>query len=186
MIMDLDAVRKKMQKGLDFLQDELAQIKTGRATPALVEKILIEAYETKMPLLELATITAPEPNEILVSPFDQTIIRNIERAIAFKKEMGLSPAVDEEVIRIRIAPLTTERREEFLRLLGQRLEIGRVAIRQIRHEERSKIKRMFEDSELNEDEKRKSEEDLQKLTDEMNEKIQTIGEAKKQEIAGGM
>jgi ribosome recycling factor len=183
--MELEAVKKRMQKTLDFLQGELTQIKTGRATPSLVEKIMVEAYETKMPLVELATITAPEPSELLVSPFDQSIIREIERSVGRRSELGLVPVVDNDVIRIKIPPLTEERRKELTRVLNQKLEAGRVAIRQTRHEERSRLKKDFEEGEINEDERRKSEEELQKLTDEMNESIAKMGGMKEKELMGG-
>lgn len=182
--MDLTEVRQRMKKTLDFLRDELAQIKTGRATPALIEKIVVEAYETKMPLVELATITSPEPSELLVAPFDQSIIKNIERAIALRRELGLSPMVDQTVIRIKIASLTEERRIELTRVLSQRLESGRVAVRQIRHEERSKLKKLFEDKEVNEDERHSYEEELQELTEEINGEIENLGEIKRREIMG--
>ncbi|HUW21660.1 MAG TPA: ribosome recycling factor [Candidatus Bathyarchaeia archaeon] len=173
-----------MQKTLQFLKDELAQIKTGRATPSLVEKIVVDAYETRMPLVELATIGAPEPNELVITPFDQSIIKNIERAVSERHELRLSPVVDEQVIRIKIPPLTEERRKELARVLSQKLEAGRVAIRQIRHEERSNLKKLSEDGGINEDEKRKYEDDLQKLTEEMNGEIETAGEVKEKEIKG--
>lgn len=182
--MDEEAVKKRMLKTLNYLRDELAQIKTGRATPALVEKILVEAYETKMPLVELATITAPDPNELLVAPFDQSIAKNIEQAIAFRKELRLSPVVNGEVIRIKIPPLTAERRQELTKVLSQKLETGRVAVRQIRHEERSRIKSRLEEDETNEDEKRSDELKLQTITDETNDEIQKMGEVKKKEIMG--
>lgn len=184
--MDLDQVRQRMEKTLGFLQDELAQIKTGRATPSLIEKIMVEAYETKMPLVELATISCPDPDKLLVTPFDQSIIRQIERAIASRKELGLSPVVDEEVIRIKIPPLTSERREELSRVLSQKLEAGRVAIRQIRHEERSGLKRQFEEKEINKDEWLSQMDKLQELTDEMNEEIGKMGKIKEEEIMGGL
>ncbi|MBN1263721.1 MAG: ribosome recycling factor [Candidatus Pacebacteria bacterium] len=182
--MEIEEVKKQMQKTLSFLEQELSQIKTGRATPSLVERILVEAYETKMPLVELATITAPEPNEILVAPFDQSIIKNIEKAIGFRKELGLSPVVDEALVRIKIAPLTEEKRKELVKVLASKLEIGRVAIRQIRHEERSRLKKQFEEGEINEDERRNQETKLQELTDEMNEEIQKMGDRKEREILG--
>jgi ribosome recycling factor len=97
--MDLDEVRSRMDQALEFLVGELATLKTGRATPALVEKIMVEAYETKMPLVELATITAPEPNQLVVTPFDQSIIKEIERGISQDKELKLAPRIDGNVIR---------------------------------------------------------------------------------------
>jgi ribosome recycling factor len=183
--MDLDPIREKMEKTLSFLRDELAQIRAGRATPSLVEKILVAAYGSEMPLVELATISIPEPNQLLVTPFDQSIIKEIEKAIRAHKDLGLSPVIDEEVVRIKIPPLTEERRKELTRVLNQKLEAGRVAIRQIRHEGRSMIKRVFEDGELNEDEKRSLEEKLQEITDAMNQEIQKMGDLKTEEIKGG-
>ena len=183
--MDSDSIRQRMQKTLSFLREELAQIKTGRATPALIEKIMIDAYETKMPLLELATINAPDPNELIVAPYDQTILKDIERAIVLRKDIGLSPAVDGQIIRIKIAPLTSERREELIRVISQKLEAARVAIRQIRHEGRSEIKTAAEEGEMNEDERHNQEEKLQEITDEINGEIEQIGKSKEAEIRGG-
>ena len=182
--MNKEEVKQRMQKTLDFLQDELAQVKTGRASPSMIEKIMIDVYETKMLLVELATITAPEPGELLVAPFDQTIIKNIERAIILHKDLGLSPIVDDEVIRIKIAPLNEERRKELVKVLGQKLEAGRVAVRSIRQEEKSAITRQFEEKEISEDDKFQQIENLQKITDEYNAKIQAMGDAKEKEILG--
>lgn len=180
--MDLTEVRDKMAKALEILADELATVRAGRATPSLVEKIVVEAYETRMPLVELATISAPEPNQLVIAPFDQSIIKNIQLAISQEKELKLSPVVDENVIRIQIPPLTAERREEFLRLLSRKLEVGRVAIRQIRQEKRGEIKRAFENKEIGEDAKFRLEEELQELTNEFMEKIEEMGERKEAEL----
>lgn len=171
-----------MEKVLALLRDELMQLKTGRATPAMVEKIMVDAYNTKMPLLELATITAPEPNQLLVAPFDFSIVRDIQRALAVHRDLGLNPVIDNQVIRINIPPLTGERREELVKVLGQKLETSRIAVRQIRHEGREKIKAAFDAKEMGEDEKRKFEEDLQELTDKMNEQIESIGNSKQKEL----
>lgn len=185
MAIDLNETEKKMAKSLDFLTDELAQIKTGRATPALIEKIMINAYETTMPLVELATISAPSADELVISPFDQSIIREIERGIAARRDLGLSARVDGELVRIKIPPLTTERRDELVKVLGQKLELGRVAVRQIRHEARAIIKRQFEEDEIHEDERRRLEEELEKITGRFNEKIDEMGTRKEAEITGG-
>lgn len=182
MIMELTDIREKMERTLEFLADELATLKTGRATPSLVEKVKVEAYETQMPLVELATITAPEPNQLVITPFDQTIIKNIERAIAVDKELKLSPRIDGDLIRIGIPPLTSERREEFIKLLNQKLEAGRVTIRRIRQDKRAEIKRAFEAKEISEDEKFRLEEELQELTDKFMEKIEKMGKQKEAEL----
>lgn len=180
--MDLSGIREKMEKALAFLSDELATVRAGRATPALVEKLMVEAYETKMPLVELATITAPEASQLLITPFDQSIVKNIELAISGARELKLSAIVDEGVIRVQIPPLTAERREEFVKLLNQKLEAGRVMIRQIRQEKRIEIKRAFENQELSEDAKFQLEKELQKITDDFMEKIEEMKERKEAEL----
>ncbi len=121
----MDDVRQKMEKALEILRQDLVSLKVGRATPDLVEQIQVEAYETKMPLVELATITSPEPNQLLITPFDQAIIRNIEKALALDRGLGLSPVVDGEVVRIVIPPISEERRKELTKLLGQKIESAR-------------------------------------------------------------
>ncbi|MCJ7827806.1 ribosome recycling factor [Patescibacteria group bacterium] len=185
MVVDLQDYQRRMEKSLGFLQDELAQIKTGRATPALIEKIMINAYETTMPLVELATINAPSANELVITPFDQTILREIERGIGARRDLGLSARVDSEVIRITIPALTTERRGELVKVLNQKLEMGQVSIRQTRHDARAVIKRQFEEDEIHEDERRDLQEELEKITTQMKEKIEVMGKVKKTEIGGG-
>lgn len=178
----MDDIRQKMEKALEILRQDLTTIKVGRVTPALVEKVMVKTYETTMPLVELATITAPDPNQLLITPFDQTIIKNIERALAMDRDLGLNPIVDENVIRVKIPPLTEERRRELVKVLGQKLEAGRVTVRQIRHDRMMQIKREFEAKGLNEDEKFQIEKDLQEMTDDFNKKIEEMGKQKESEL----
>lgn len=178
----MDDVRQKMEKALEMLRQDLVNLKVGRATPALVEQIQVDAYETKMPLVELATITAPEPNQLLITPFDQTVIKNIERALALDRDLGLSPVVDGEVIRLIIPPLNEERRRELVKLLGQKLESARIVIRQIRQGKMQEIRQAFENKEISEDEKFRREKELQDITDEFNQKIAEIGQQKEQQL----
>ena len=107
----MEEIRQKMTKALELLVNELATLKTGRASPGMVEKIMVEVYETRMPLEELTTISTPSPNQLLINPFDQTIIKNIERALAMERNLGLSAIVDGNIIRVNIPPLTEERRQ---------------------------------------------------------------------------
>lgn len=181
-MIDLDATRKKMAQAIEFLVSEIATLKTGRATPDLVAKIMVDAYETKMPLVELATITAPEANQLVVAPFDQSVIKQIEKSLSQDRDLGISPRIDGQLIRLDIPPLTGERREEFVKLLNQKLEAGRVTLRQIRQEMRAEIKRSFENSLLSEDEKFRLEEKLQKIADEFMEKIDQIGKNKEKDL----
>ena len=178
----MDDVRQKMEKALELLREDLATVRAGRATPALVEKIMVEAYETRMPLVELATISSPEPNQLIITPFDPTVLRNIELAFSQDRGLGLSPIVDESVIRIQIPPLTEEKRKELVKLVGQKLESGRVMVRQARQEKRSEIKQAFENKEMGEDDKFKLEQDLQELTDEFMKKIEEMGKNKETEL----
>jgi ribosome recycling factor len=165
-----------------LLSDDLAGLKAGRANPAMIEQVMVEAYETKMPLLELATITTIPPNQLLVTPFDQTVIKNLERALSLDRGLGLSVFVDGNAIRVSVPSLTEERRREFVKLLNQKLEAAKIMIRQVRHELMADIKRAAETKELNEDERFKQEEELQKVTDEFVGKIEEMGGAKEKEL----
>ncbi len=184
-MMDFAPVRQKMEGALAALRQDIVTIKTGRATPALIEQIVVEAYGSKMPLVELATITVPDACQLLVAPFDQTVVKNIEKALAVDRNLGLSPSVDGNVIRLKIPPLTEERRKEFVKVLGQKLEAGKTMIRQIRGEEMRRVRTLAQSKELNEDEAFRAESDLQKITDEFNQKVEEIGKAKEAEILGG-
>lgn len=180
--MDFTPVRQKMESALEALRQDIVTIKTGRATPALIEQIIVDAYESKMPLVELATISTPDASQLLVTPFDQTLVRNIEKALAVDRNLGLSPSVDGTVIRLKIPPLTEERRKEFVKVLGQKLEAGKIMVRQIRGEEMRRIRTLAQGKELTEDETFRAESDLQKITDEFNGKIEEIGKQKEAEI----
>jgi ribosome recycling factor len=178
----MDDIREKMEKALDFLRQDLITLKVGRATPALIEQIQVEAYETRMPLVELATISSPEANQLVVTPFDQTIFKNIERALSLDRNLGLSPVADGEVIRITLPPLSEERRKELTKLLGQKLEAARIAIRQIRQGKMQEIRQAFENKEISEDEKFLREKKLQEITDEFNQKISDLGQQKEKQL----
>jgi ribosome recycling factor len=178
----VDEVQQKMEKVLDLLHQELVSLKVGRATPALIEQIQVEAYETKMPLVELATISAPETNQLLVTPFDQAILRNIEKALSLDRELGLNPVVDGEAIRLTIPPLSEERRKELVKVLGQKLESARVMVRQVRQDKMQEIRSAFENKEISEDEKFRREKELQDVTNEFNQKIAEIGKQKEDQL----
>lgn len=183
-MIDFTDVRQKMEKVLQMFREDLLTIRVGRATPAMIEKIMVEAYETKMPLVELATISTPNPNQLVVTPFDLTILKNIVQSIASHKDLGLYPAVDGDIIRLKIPPITEERRQEFVKLLGQKLEAGRIMIRQVRGEKMREIRQVEQAKEISEDEEFRAEQELQKITDEYNLKIEEIGKAKEAELRG--
>lgn len=180
--MDLNDARQQMDKALELLRQDIGALKTGRATPSLVESIIVEAYETKMPLVELAMISAPEANQLVITPFDQAVIKNIEKALSMDRNLGLAPVVEGTTIRLTIPPLTEERRKELVKVLGQKLESGRIMVRQVRGEKMREIRDAAERKELNEDEKFQLEQDLQKITDEFNQQIEEIGSQKTSEL----
>jgi len=180
--MDFTETRQKMEKVLQMLGDDLRTLRAGAANPAMIEKIQVEAYGTKMSLVELATISCPDPSTLLVTPFDVSIIKNIAAVITDHKELGLFPSVEGNVIRLRVPPLSEERRQELVKLLGQKLEAARIMIRQIRGDKLREIRQAAAEKQINEDEEFRATGELQKITDEYNEKIEQAGEAKKKEL----
>jgi ribosome recycling factor len=177
----LEGARARMQKTIDFLRGEIAQIRSGRATPALLENVTVEVYGTKMKIVELAQISAPDPKQLLVSPWDKIIIGDLAKGIQ-NANLGLNPIIEEEAIRIQIPPLTEERRREFTRILHQKLELARVSIRSVRHEIVSQLKRQKEAGEIGEDEEKRLEKKLQELVEEFIEEVNLLGEGKEKEL----
>lgn len=176
--MQISDATKRMQDAIGHLKGELAQIRTGRANPALISDILVDAYDSKMMVKELAQISAPEPSVLLISPWDKSIITNVVGGIA-KSNVGLNPVVDGDLIRIVIPPLTTERREQFIKQMHQMLEKYRVEVRQIRHEF---IEDLKDQEGVSEDEIERQKEAIQKLHDEFIEVIEVTGKAKEEEL----
>ena len=179
----LAILKGKMQKALAVVQEDLATIRTGRATPALVENIIISAYDNTQHLKvkEMATIATDGPRMVIIAPFDPSVIRDIEHSLNVAN-LGFTAAVDSNVIRINIPPLTAERRDEYIKLSHTKLEGGRIMIRQIRHEIMSNLKRQFEAKEISEDDKMRLEKEIQTLTDEMMTEIEILREKKESEL----
>jgi len=179
--MILDELTKKMQAAIGHLKIEFAQIRTGRASPALISDILVDAYNSKMVVKELAQITAPEPSVLLISPWDKSIITNIVGGIA-KANIGLNPVIDGDLIRISIPPLTAERRDQIIRQMHQILEKYRVEIRQIRHEFIERLRVEKQSGALGEDEEKRQETQIQKIHDEFIEAVEVAGKMKEEEL----
>lgn len=179
--MVVDEARQRMQVAIGHLKSELAQIRTGRANAALVWDIPVDVYATKMVVRELAQITVGESNVLLISPWDKSIITNVVGGIA-KANIGLNPVIDGELIRIVIPPLTSERRDQFIKQMHALLEKYRVEIRQIRHEVREFIKSEKESGAIGEDEEKRQMEQLQKMHDEFIELVEVAGENKEEEL----
>lgn len=179
----LNDLRQKMLKAIDVLKGDLATIRTGRAAPSLVEHIVINAYggNQRLKVMELATIAATGPHALVLTPFDQSIIGEISKGI-LEANVGLNPMIDGNVIRISIPYLSEERRGEFVKLMHQKLEGGKVMIRQIRHEAMADIRRKFLAKEMAEDKKTRLEKQIQEITDEMIAEIEVLGGHKAKEL----
>jgi len=179
----LATVKEKMLRAIHMLQEDLGTIRTGRATPVLIENVIIPAYENSQHLKvkEMATITTEGARMLIVSPFDINVIRDIERGIN-SANLGFSAAADGNIIRINIPSLTAERRDEYIKLAHTKLEGGRIMIRQVRHEVMSDLKHKFEAKEISEDDKKWLEKEIQTLTDEMMAEVEVLREKKEKEL----
>jgi ribosome recycling factor len=182
MINDLykDSVAR-MENALEVLEEDLMGIRTGRASPALVEKLQVEYFGTNVPLIQLATISVPEARQLLIRPFDASTLRAIEKAI-LASELGLTPSNDGKVIRLNLPPLNEERRRDLVRMVNHRLEECRVAIRNIRRDTLKDLRDLEKEKLISEDELKTAEEKLQELTEKMIEQVGEIGNRKEHEI----
>lgn len=161
---NLAQANEKIQGALAHLQAELTTIRAGRANPSLIENIQVNAYGAVMKLLEVGTISAPQPSLLTIQVWDPSVIKDVEKAI-LEANIGLMPAVDGQLVRLSIPPLTAERREEFIKQSHQKGEEGKIAVRQIRSDERSKWSKLKESGEIGEDELFRREKLLQELVD---------------------
>lgn len=172
---------ERMKGALEALEEDLAGIRTGRASPALVERLAVEYYGLPTPLMQLATISVPESRMLMIRPFDASTLRNIERAIQ-ASDLGLTPNNDGKVIRLNLPPLTEERRHELVKLVHGRLEEARVAVRNVRRDGIKDLREFEHEKLISEDELEEGEENLQKLTDKYIELVNEVGVRKEKEI----
>ncbi len=172
---------ERMQAALDSLEDDLSGIRTGRASPALVERLPVEYYGANTPLIQLASISVPEPRQLLVRPFDPATLKDIERAI-MASDLGLTPNNDGKMIRLTLPQLTEERRRELVRVVHNRMEETRVRIRNVRRDLIKDLREFEKEGLISEDEQERGEKDLQELTDKMTGRVDEIGERKEKEI----
>lgn len=177
----LNEAEQKMKSAITALEEHLGTIRTGRASPALVEKLPVEYYGTPTPLQQLATISVPEPRQLLIKPFDASALKDIERGI-LGSELGITPSNDGKVIRLNLPPLTEERRRDLVKVVHHRLEEARVAVRNIRRHTHDDMREFEKEKLISEDELKKGEADLQKLTDKYVEKVDDLGKRKEVEI----
>ena len=170
-----------MNGAIQSLDNDLAVIRTGRATPALVEKLSVIYYDTPTPLMQLASISVPEPRSLLIKPFDSSSLKDVERAI-LASDLGLTPNNDGKSIHLNLPPLTEERRVELVRIVNSRLEEARVAVRNVRRDTQNDMRDFEKEKLISEDELKNGEDDLQKLTDRFVETINERGQEKEKEI----
>ena len=177
----VEDAKTQMEAALEALRREFATVRTGKATPALLDTVRVEAYGSQMPVNQLATISTPESSLLVVQPFDKTLLPDIERAI-MTADLGLNPANDGNIIRIPIPPLNEERRQEYVKLLHRMTEEGRISIRHARRTVRDELHQLVRDHELSEDESRRREDQLEKLTKDYVEKVDEILKSKEAEV----
>lgn len=172
---------EKMQKAISHLKEELASIRTGRATPALLNRISVEYYGAPVPLNQLASFSVPEPRQLLVQPFDKNAIGAVEKAIQ-ASDLGITPSNDGNVIRLNFPPLTEERRRELVKVVHQRAEDGRVAVRNVRRHHKDELEKLEREHAISEDDLKRAEKELQKLTDQHVAEIDEIQRHKESEL----
>ncbi len=170
-----------MEDAFEAVRREFAAVRTGKATPALLDTVRVDAYGSKMPLNQVASVSTPEASMLVVQPFDKTLIAEIEKGI-LTADLGLNPANDGNLIRIPIPPLNEERRKEYVRLLHRMAEEGRISIRHARKGGNDQVKDLLRDHEVSEDEGHRAIDEIQKLTDTFIKKIDDLMEQKEKEV----
>ncbi|PKB73162.1 MAG: ribosome recycling factor [SAR202 cluster bacterium Io17-Chloro-G7] len=177
----LKGVETRMDRAIHALNRDLATLRTGRATPSLIENISVEYYGTPTPLNQIASISAPDARAIMVQPWDKQALRDIERSLA-KLDMGFNPSNDGNMITVPIPPLNKERRQELVRLLKKKLEESKVSVRNVRRDGLESLRKLEKDKAISQDENRRAQDQLQKATDGHTKKIDQVGTVKEAEI----
>ncbi|HYR61650.1 MAG TPA: ribosome recycling factor [Actinomycetota bacterium] len=171
----------KMNKAVHSTREELAVIRTGRASPRLVEHLHVEYYGSKVPLNQIAGISVPEARQLVISPYDRNALSHIEKAI-LASDLGINPSNDGTIIRLSFPPLTQDRRKELIKVARERAEEGRVAVRNVRRHAKDDMERREKDGEMTEDDLRRMEKDLQRVTDHFVAEIDEVLAAKEREL----
>lgn len=177
----LKSAEHRMQSAVQALDREMDSVRTGRARPALVEGLKVDYYETPTPLNQIATINAPEPRLITIQPWDKSQLSTIEKAIQ-KSDLGLNPTNDGAMIRLVVPPLTEDRRKELVKVVHKKVEDGRVAVRNVRRDSLEELRKLQHDKQISDDEERRAQDRLQKLTDRFIAEIDRHGHTKEQEL----
>ncbi len=177
----IEKIKPELEKVISFLEGELIKIRTGRASPSLVENTIVECFGQKFPLKQLAAISSSGPKQIVIQPWDKSYIEPIEKALS-KSSLGTSPVVDKDLIRISLPPLSDEYRKSLLRIISEKQEEARKTIRRWREQAWNEVQEGFKNKEIREDDKFRAKDELQELVDKYNEKIEEIVERKEKEI----
>jgi ribosome recycling factor len=177
----LKDAQERMTASIQALEDDLAKIRTGRASPALIEKLPVDYYGQPTPLMQLANISVPEPRLLLIRPYDQTSLKNIERAI-LTSDLGLTPNNDGQAIRLSIPALTEERRRELVRVVHNRVEEARISVRNVRRDGIKDMREFEQEKIISKDDLKRGEDQMQKLIDDIIEKINQISDRKEKEV----
>ena len=172
---------RRMDKSVEAAKHEFTTIRTGRASAALLDRLQVSAYGTKMPVNQLATISVPEPRLLTITPFDKSIMKDIERSIQ-ESDLGLTPSNDGQIIRLVIPQLTEERRKEFVKMCRHIAEEGRIAIRNVRRDVMHDLRELKDEGDVGEDEERRAEKELQELTNARIADLDALLKGKEEEI----
>ena len=177
----LGDVDTKMNRSLDAFKRDLNQLRTGRATPSLVENVPVDYFGTPTPLKQIASIAAPDARAIIVTPWDKGAVREIEKGL-LKSELGLNPSNDGNIITVPIPPLTNDRRQDMVKLLKKKVEDGKISLRNVRRDGLESLRKLEKDKSISQDENRRAQDQLQKMTDGHTKQIDDTGSAKEAEI----
>jgi ribosome recycling factor len=177
----LQTASQKMEKAIEALRREFGGVRTGKASPALLDSVRVEAYGSHVPLNQVATVSAPEPRLLVIQPWDRAMMTPIEKALQ-TSDLGLNPANDGKIIRVPIPALTEQRRKEYVKILHKFAEEARVAIRQARKDANDDIKKRQKDSGMSEDEARREQDETQKLTDRYIHQVEELLKHKEAEV----
>lgn len=174
-------IEEKMHKSVDALRVDLASLRAGRATPSLLEKVMVEYYGTPTPVTQVASVTVPEPRMIVIQPWEKSLIKDIEKAI-MKSDLGLNPNSDGVCIRLNLPQLTEERRKDLVKVVHKKAEDFRVVVRNLRRDANEAIKKAEKAKEITEDEAKKGTDDVQKITDKIMKEIDAVTANKEKEV----
>ncbi len=180
----MQQIEKKMATSIDVLHRELGAIRTGRASTAIIEHVRVDYAGTPTPIHHLANVSVPDARQILIQPWDRTMVSQVEKAL-MKSDLGLTPSSDGQVIRLVIPPLSQERRLDLTKMVHKRVEEDKVAIRNLRRDALEQIKKLEKDKELSQDESKRAQDQLQKVTDSFTTKAEKLGKDKEQELLSG-